>query len=165
MEKEFCDCVEIKNLERFPDHVKTVSIWIWKYFNKKNGMTLKQVNYRTIHCLSRNKIPMTFVAFHNENPIGTVSLWQNDLKSRQDLTPWLSALYVDKKYRKKGVGKKLIEVAIKEARKIGHDSLYLITDHRGYYEKLGWSFLEKAPLDNGKLTRIYEFKITNQLHK
>ncbi len=102
---------------------------------------------------------MTFVALFEDKPVGTYSLWTNDLKTRQDLTPWFAVLYVIPEMRKKGIGTLLQEHAINQARALKYASLYLITDHVGYYEKSGWIFLEEAPLRDGRKTRIYEYTL------
>lgn len=157
--KRFYDAVQIKDLADNPKYVKTVSRWIWNEWGRKSGKKLKDIEYRTNHCLHKNRVPKTMIATYKNTIVGTVSLWQNDLNSRQDLTPWLAVLYVDKKYRGRGVGRKLQEAAIREAKRLGYPALYLITDHKGYYEKMHWKFLEKAPLDNGSHTRIYKIQL------
>ncbi|MNJ63667.1 Acetyltransferase (GNAT) family protein [compost metagenome] len=102
---------------------------------------------------------MTFVALSEDEPVGTVSLWMNDLKCRQDLYPWLAGLYVIEEKRKRGIGKLLQAHAIAEAQKLGYPYLYLITDHAGYYERLGWTFKELAPKAEGEYTRVYSFDL------
>ena len=100
-----------------------------------------------------------FIAIYNNQVIGVVSLWRNDLTSRQDLCPYMATLFVKEEYRNKGVGRKLQEKCIDEARRLGYHYLYLITDHKNYYEKIGWTFLEEAPLNDGNYTRIYQYKL------
>ena len=70
-----------------------------------------------------------FIAKYNNEVIGVVSLWVNDLKSRQDLFPWMATLYVKKDYRNKGVGKMLQQISIEYARQKNYNYLYLITEH------------------------------------
>ena len=53
----------------------------------------------------------------------------------------------------------LQEKCIDVVRKMGYPYLYLITDHENYYEKMGWTFLEFAPLNDGRTTRIYRYKL------
>lgn len=45
---------------------------------------------------------------------------------------------------------------IQKAKAMGYKKLYLMTEHTGYYEKLGWKFLENAPLGRNESNRIYE---------
>lgn len=91
--------------------------------------------------------------------IGFVSIWNNDLPFRQDLTPWLAGLYVKEKYRKHGIGTLLQEKCIQVVKELGYNKLYLITEHENYYERNGWKFIESAPLRGGISTRLYEFEV------
>ena len=100
-----------------------------------------------------------YIAVYKNEVIGVVSLWRNDLTSRQDLYPWMATLYVKEAFRNRGVGKMLQEKSIEVIRNLGYPYLYLITDHKNYYEKMGWTFLEEAPLNDGKYTRIYQYKL------
>ena len=65
-----------------------------------------------------------FIAKCNNEAIGVVSLWVNDLKARQDLFPWMATLYVKEDYRNKGVGKKLQEISIEYAKQKNYSNLY-----------------------------------------
>ena len=150
--------VKIERLNYKSSAFNIISKWLWHYWGKEDGFSLTDIKYRTKYCLT-SKFTFVLVAIYKNKPIGTVSLWNNDLRLRQDLTPWLAVLYVKEGYRKLGVGKLLQKMAIKESQKLGYNKLYLITDYKGYYEKSGWNFLCKASLGNNKKTRIYEYKI------
>ena len=43
-------------------------------------------------------------------------------------------------------------------KKLGYKHLYLTSYHENYYEKTGWSFMEKAPACDGRYKRIYQRK-------
>ena len=153
------DKIEIVDLADAQKYIKEVSKWIWKEWSKENGAKLEDVIYRTRHSISKNDVPKMFIAKYNNEVIGVVSLWVNDLKSRQDLSPWMATLYVKEEYRNKGVGKKLQEVSIEYAKQKSYNYLYLITEHNNYYEKTGWEYLEDAPLDNGRYEKIYKYDL------
>ena len=104
--------ITIVDLENEQKYLKEVSEWIWKECSKENGAKLEDVIYRTRHSINKNDIPKMFIAKHNSEVIGVVSLWVNDLKSRQDLFPWMATLYVKKDYRNKGLGGQILEKAI-----------------------------------------------------
>lgn len=106
------DEIEIVDLANEQKYIKDVSEWIWKEWSKENGAKLEDVIYRTKHSMSKNDVPKMFIAKYNNEVIGVVSLWVNDLKSRQDLSPWMATLYVKEEYRNKGVGKKLQKMAV-----------------------------------------------------
>ncbi|CAH1203633.1 hypothetical protein PAECIP111893_02018 [Paenibacillus plantiphilus] len=145
--------VEIVNLADRMEFLDLVSQWLWQEW--ASDKPIAYIRYATIHNAQSNRIPMTFVALAGEEPVGTVSLWMNDLKCRQDLYPWMASLYVIEDKRNLGIGRKLQAHAVEEVKKLGYTELYLFTDHNGYYERLGWTYKELAPTVNGEYTKIY----------
>lgn len=124
-----------------------------------HGAKLEDIIYRTKHSIKEKEMPMMFIALKEDKVVGVVSLWNNDLTARQDLTPWMATLYIKSEYRNQGIGTILQNKSIEVARSLNYEYLYLITDHVGYYEKTGWVFLEKAPLGDGRMTHIYKYKL------
>ena len=82
--------------------------------------------------------PVTFVAVEGDRAVGTVGFWRCDLISRQDLFPWLAALYVDESVRGKGVSEALQQHVIAYAQARGYPRLWLWSTFGGYYERYGW---------------------------
>lgn len=153
--------IDIVNLIDEPQYIEEVSKWIWKEWSQSKGLKLEDVIYRTKHSLNSKGIPTMYIAKIQDVVVGVVSIWVNDLTSRQDLSPWMATLYVDEKYRNLGIGKILQRKCITEAKNLNYDYLYLITEHDNYYEKTGWEFMEIAPLDDGKYERIYRYNLIN----
>lgn len=89
-------------------------------------------------------------------PIGCVGLITNDFISRMDLLPWLCALYVEPEHRGKGLGTMLIEHACAEAGRMGYSSIYLCTEHNGFYERKGFSYIGDGYHPWGDKSRIYK---------
>ena len=145
--------IRIINLAERIEFLDIVSQWIWKEWN--SDKPLEYMKYSILHNIQTDRVPMTYVALHGEEPIGTVSIWMNDLGCRQDLYPWMASLFVIEEMRNKGIGTLLQNHAVEEAKRLEFKDLYLITDHNGYYEKFGWIFYELAPKVNGEFTRIY----------
>ncbi len=91
--------------------------------------------------LNRDNMPMAFVALHNDKPIGMVCLRENDGIRPFD-TPWLGSLVVDPSYRGCQLGEILINTVKHEAKKLGHQMLYLLAFDRTipkWYKRLGWT--------------------------
>lgn len=151
--------IEIVNLIEKQEYLEEVSEWIWKEWSYGHGATLEDIIYRSKHSLNQDKIPSMYIAIYKEKVVGVVSLWRNNLTSRQDLYPWMATLYVKEGYREKGIGRKLQKHCVDIVRNLGYENLYLITHHENYYEKYGWSFLEVAPLNNGERVRIYKYQL------
>jgi len=106
--------------------------------------------------ITQSPLPRWFLMLHNYEIIGCYGLITNDFISRQDLYPWLCALYIDESHRGKKLGSKLLEHGRIEAAKLGFKKIYLCTDHVGYYEKYGWSYIGKGYHPWGEESRIYE---------
>jgi len=155
---EIISKVTVENLADNTEHIDEVSGWVWEEWSKEGGSKLEDIIYRTKHSICRDKIPQIYIAKLGDEVVGTVSLWHNDLTTRQDLTPWLAALYIKKEYRGKGIGTLLQEKCIEVVKELGYKNLYLITDHDNYYERSGWKFLEMAPIQ-GRQIKVYEYNI------
>ncbi|MFW6364991.1 MAG: GNAT family N-acetyltransferase, partial [Spirochaetota bacterium] len=97
-------------------------------------------------------------------PIGMVSLKAYDLVTRRDLSPWLSALYVDVKFRNRGIGRLLVKTAIQTALNRGYPLLFLFTDRDNtdelvrFYSRLGWTYH-----DDARDIRSFQVKIMKYL--
>ena len=91
----------IQPLHAAPQHASRVTEWLWQAFG---GETLPQAFFASIvgHSQTPGALPITFIAAEGEMLLGTVGLWRCDLISRQDLYPWMAALYVAPEARGRG---------------------------------------------------------------
>ena len=109
--------------------------------------------------------PYTFMAFADDIPAGMVTLKQHDLASRQDLSPWLSALYVVPEFRNQGIGSRMINRIIEESQNAGYKNLHLFIDNRDkarleeYYAKRGWQYLDSSPGPDNQSAKIFRYSI------
>jgi len=103
-------------------------------------------------------LPRWYLMLNDGITIGSYGLIVNDFISRQDLWPWLAALYVEENERGKGLGSRLLEHGRVVAATLGFPMLYLSTGHVGYYEKYGWHYIGNGYDVSGEATRIYEAK-------
>lgn len=101
-------------------------------------------------------LPRWFLMLKDENIIGGYGLITNDFISRQDLFPWLCALYIEEDHRGNQLGSQLLEHCKSEASKLGFKKLYLSTDLEGYYEKYGWQYVAKGYHPWDAESMIYE---------
>lgn len=135
--------VTIKLLKYHPEIISTlVSLW-----QEGIGHTwlpdicITRVADKLNAHLNEDCLPITWVAFKNQKPVGMVSLRNND-GIRPDLSPWLGSLVVDQNYRKQGIAQQLIEVTKTKAFELGFQQLYLLAFDPtipDYYSKLGWN--------------------------
>lgn len=101
-------------------------------------------------------LPRFYLLLKAETIVGCYALLTNDLISRQDLYPWLGCLYIETSERGNQLGNYLMLHGISEARALGYQTLYLTSDHDGYYEKYGWQRIEDGFDFWGNSSRIYK---------
>lgn len=126
------------------------------YFSEKWGIDRRVYEDSISHSLDTlSPLPRWYLLMEGDTVIGSYGLIANDFISRQDLWPWLCALYVEEDKRKSGYGGILLEHGLKEAKKLGFSKVYLSTDHTSYYERYGWRFIGVGYGPFGE-SRIYE---------
>ena len=134
--------IKIDLLKNHPQHIPALAnIWhevlgkIWLPEISVESVMAKFADY-----LNDKNLPLTFVALHDDIPIGMCSLREND-GILPSFTPLLVALVVDLKYQRQGIGKMLIDFAVMKAKQLGFKKLYLFAldpTILQYYERLGW---------------------------
>lgn len=105
-----------------------------------------------------------FVALdQKENILGTIGLYTQ--KSDEKNTDWLGWFCVDEKYRGKGVGQLLLDIAIKEARNRGKRFLKLYTSTNPneakaqmLYEKNGFLKTDQESINEGAFETFFRKK-------
>ena len=108
----------------------------------------------------RRMCPQWYVAVENGQIIGGIGVIENDFHNRKDLTPNVCAVYVEENYRCQRIAGKLLEYVCEDMRSFGLETLYLITDHTGFYERYGWKFLCMAQGDGEvDLSRMYVYDL------
>lgn len=143
----------IELLVDHPQHRELVIDWIWQAFGADNsrGFFASIVD----SSMQRSGLPLTFIALLDGQPVGTVGLWRCDLMSRQDLTPWLAALYIAEPQRSQGLGVQLQQFVVDYSRQAGFADLYLYATFAGYYERHGWRYLGEALEYPDQPVRLY----------
>ena len=123
-----------------PQHASCVTEWLWRAFGAD---ALPRAFFASIveHSQTPGALPITFVAVEGERLLGTVGLWRCDLISRQDLYPWMAALYVAPEARGRGLAGKLQQHVIGYARTQGYSELFLYSACRDFYERFGWQYI------------------------
>lgn len=109
-----------------------------------------------------NPIPRWYLLVKNDEILGSFGLIENDFMVRRDLVPWLCAVYIEPAWRGRQLGSCLLDYGRTEAGKAGYDTVYLCTDHVGYYERYGWAFLGMNESEDGDLTRVYWAPVLSQ---
>jgi GNAT superfamily N-acetyltransferase len=138
--------MKITYLANHPQHVLTVANWIMaEWGHESPGTTLESLEEKFRTHLNRKAIPLTLLAMEADRPLGTASLVFYDMKDRQDLSPWLAAVYVLPEQRGKGIGSKLVKSIELLAANLEVEKLYLFTpDRESFYARMNWTVLERT---------------------
>lgn len=147
--------MNILSLRDAPQFAEQVTEWLWRAFDADNSRDFMASVVAS--SLSGAAFPVTFVAVDEAGrALGTVGFWRCDLISRQDLFPWLAALYVDDAARGSGLSMALQQHVIDYARQRGYDRLWLWSTFGGYYERCGWTPAGEALDYPDKPVRLYQ---------
>lgn len=115
---------------------------------------------RFLCCIdAQNPLPQWYVLEKDGKFIGCAGLITNDFISRMDLYPWFCALFIDESHRGNNFGLMLIEKAKEDAQKFGFANMYLSTEHIGYYEKYGFSYIGDGYHPWDDQSRIYKIDL------
>lgn len=107
------------------------------------GQTLEDRLKKLKLHLNTNSLPITFVAFHEGEFIGTTSLRVTDIHSYTQVSPWLGSVIIVPEKRNQGFGTLLVEETMKKAIQLGIDTWYLYTPNReSFYAKMGWKKID-----------------------
>jgi GNAT superfamily N-acetyltransferase len=134
--------LKIDYIKNYPDTIPVLAkIWhdvlgkIWM-----PDITLEAINARFNLHLNDKILPLTYVAFDGDEPVGMCSLRAED-GTVKNLTPWLASLVVDQKYQGKNIGKMLINKVKSKAKEMGYNKIYLCVFDPNIaicYKKIGW---------------------------
>jgi len=120
--------------------------WLYTEWSEPRGESLSARKRMLSKQLNTSHLPVALVAYWQGQPAGIVSLRVKDLHTRPRLSPWLSALYVDDRFRGKGIGRALVHATEELARGLGYGHLHLFTaDRQSFYMELGWTCLPRLP--------------------
>ena len=85
-------------------------------------------------------VPQWYIAMDGDRIIGGLGVIDNDFHNRPELTPNVCAVYVEKEYRNRGIAGRLLNHVCNKMAEKGVCTLYLLTEHTGFYERYGWEY-------------------------
>lgn len=88
-----------------------------------------------------NAYPEWYLALDKKDRIiGGAGVIDNDFHEKTDLAPNVCAVYVEEARRGKGIAGEILGFICRDMKKRGVDTLYLVTDLDGFYERYGWEY-------------------------
>jgi len=127
-----------------------------QWFSKMWGIPEEAYSSSMAECNDGNTVPQWYVALHAGQIVAGMGVIENDFHPRRDLTPNICAVYVDEAHRGRSLAGKLLKFVCDDMSTLGVDTLYLLADHIGFYEKYGWKFLCMVTADGEETpSRMY----------
>ena len=157
---------EIQNIELIrPEVCIPVRDWpeakdeIAEWFHSRWGVPLEAYRESIRDCLAeRGPVPQWYVVVRGEKIIAGCGVIENDFHERKDLTPNVCAVYVDEEFRNQGIAGFMLQFVCEDMAKLGIKTLYLLTDHIGFYERYGWEFYDMVKGCDEELSRMYIYR-------
>jgi len=147
--------MEIKLLGQCPEYTSTIAQWLFDEFShlEQEPISAEALEKRLSSRINLKKCPLTCIFFHDDLPIGTASLVDDDgLKVCSHLSPWLADVYVVPSYRRQRVGESLTRHVTNLAKLNGHKKCYLYTENQqAFFASLGWTQQTHAPICHNKV--------------
>ena len=139
-----------------PRRLEQAAAW----FHQKWGIPLEAYTESMRQSLMGGAaVPQWLIAVQGERIVGGLGVIQNDFHDRPDLAPNVCAVYVEPDCRGQGLAGRLLERICGEMAERGIPTLYLLTDHTGFYERYGWKFYCMARGEGEeRLSRMYRHR-------
>ena len=143
----------ILSITDHPELVEVAAEWFHQSWHIPKNAYLDSM----AECLrALSPVPQWYVMLDGQKIIGGIGVIENDFHDRKDLAPNVCAVYVEPEYRCQGLAGRLLQRVCDDMAGRGIDTLYLLTDHTGFYERYGWKFLCMAQGDGEEQpSRVY----------
>lgn len=139
--------MKIDLLKNHPQHIPTLASWFKEdspdYFRDQSLAEIAAEHFASR--LNDDVLPVSFLAYEDEIPLGTVALLAESVTTHKHLSPWLGGLYVHPAYRHKGIGSKLVRAGLEKAVALGFGSIYAgVSRAEQHYLSQGWEVFSRV---------------------
>jgi predicted N-acetyltransferase YhbS len=150
--------MRIELLADHQDKIPEIARWHWDEWGHHNpNGSYERTFARLSHRLHRDQLPIAYLALIADRVVGTASLVEFDMDSREDLSPWLAGVFVDPDYRQQGIASRLVERVCEKGRRLGFGELFLYTNSaHALYTALGWTDLGEERY-RGRMVTIMKY--------
>lgn len=160
--------IQIEPLKNHPEFIDKISRACYEEFHHcAPDLTPCFFEKSVEQKLHIDQLPIFFVAIQGKQLIGCFALREREETIEKDFspplkekcTPWLGSVIVFAEFRGKGYGKLLVKCAKEKARQFGYTELFLFTDLKGFYEKLGFLLYQKITV-HGQPFTVFRAKLS-----
>jgi GNAT superfamily N-acetyltransferase len=149
--------VRIERLALHPGLLPLFKVWFqseWPAYYGPSGPGDAEADLRAY--ANGHALPVGLVAFRDNEVCGVAALKAQSIASRSDFSPWAGAGLVSPKYRRQGVGTRLLHGVETVAKELGFPRVYCATSTSvSLLERNGWQLVERITHD-GELVAIYQ---------
>ena len=147
--------ISIVDIAEYPAYIHFAQDYLTKDWNDA-----KEAQEMITESLSQKILPHLFIALEKDQFVGMALLTDDDgIDFPEKVKPWLFGLYVIRKKRRKGIGKKLIQYCIQYAKDYGFTYIYLDSVAYGdMYRKIGFEYIMDIPWKD-TFTQVFRKKV------
>ncbi len=149
--------LSVQRLSRLPHLKPMVSAWLlseWPGWYGAGGAGDLEKDVEAF-AASAVELPVGFVVFSEQVPVGFGSLKQESISSHKHLAPWAASGYVVPEQRGRGIGAFLLQAITAHARTLGYGHVYCGTSTAmNLLLRVGWHETEQV-IHAGKPLSIF----------
>ena len=139
--------LSVRPLYRCATLMPTVSDWLlceWPSWYGKDGPGDHAADVAAF-AQSESSLPVGFVVFAANEPVGFGALKQESIPSHKHLSPWAATGFVLPQYRRQGVGAFILQAIVAHARGMGYQQVYCGTSTAmSLLQRAGWRHMEQV---------------------
>lgn len=148
--------LDIRLLADAPEALPVLQTWFeseWRDWYGPAGPANAASDLR--RACNRGVLPIALVAFIDGEACGTAALKAQSVASHAHLSPWVAGLLVGRRFRRRGIGGRLLDEVESLAASLGFEHLYCATaTARSLLERRGWLRLAGPPGPGGAVIYV-----------
>ncbi len=120
--------------------------------------TWAEVKEHTAQVIRENRFrewEAMFVALDGDQIVGHASIAKTDYYPLPNLYPWISTIFVDEKYRGRGICGLMIDFINRYAKEAGFRQTYIPSAFFGLYEKYGYQYVKDIVNYGGGIDHLF----------
>ncbi|WP_138752127.1 GNAT family N-acetyltransferase [Paenibacillus sinopodophylli] len=145
--------LRIENVANRQNDIAIIRNWI--SVSPADEALSNYLKHITENDVNKYAVPMMLIALLDEEPVGVISLMNENGCMDSSFTPWIAHFFVVEEQRSRGIGTYMHNYLLEEALTMGYEKVYIAVDQADYLEERGWNYLESKKTKNGSTMLIY----------